>query len=60
MISNKKLIKIKKSNVINIPNHQNELIYKNSKEKGDLYEKYIYYHLLETKESNTYKNVWMW
>ena len=35
----------------------NQIIYKNSKEKGDLYEKYIYYHLLET---NTYKNVWMW
>jgi hypothetical protein len=31
--------------------------YKNTKEKGDIYEKYIYYHLLET---NTYKNVWMW
>lgn len=54
MLSNKKLIKLKKPNVSTI---SNELIYKNSKEKGDLYEKYIYYHLLET---NTYKNVWMW
>jgi hypothetical protein len=54
MLSNKKLIKLKKPNVSNI---SNELIYKNSKEKGDLYEKYIYYHLLE---NNTYKNVWMW
>ena len=51
MLSNKKLIKLKKSNSVN------QIIYKNSKEKGDLYEKYIYYHLLE---SNKYKNVWMW
>ena len=51
MLSNKKVIKLKK------PNSVNQIIYKNSKEKGDLYEKYIYYHLLE---SNKYKNVWMW
>ena len=53
----KKLIKLKKPNTINTINQNNQIIYKNSKEKGDLYEKYIYYHLLET---NKYKNVWMW
>ena len=36
MLSNKKLIKLKKPNISTI---SNELIYKNSKEKGDLYER---------------------
>jgi superfamily II DNA or RNA helicase len=44
MLSSKKVITLKTA-------------YKNTKEKGDIYEKYIYYHLLET---NTYKNVWLW
>jgi len=51
MLSNKKIIKLKNSTCVN------QIIYKNSKEKGDLYEKYIYYYLLET---NKYKNVWLW
>ena len=53
MHSNNKKIKLKlKSN-----NNNNFIDYKNTKEKGDIYEKYIYYHLLET---NKFKNVWLW
>ena len=54
--SNKNKIKLKSKSKPN-----NSIIlkidYKNTKEKGDIYEKYIYYYLLET---NKYKNVWLW
>ena len=51
--SNKKKIKLKSK-----PNNSiMKIDYKNTKEKGDIYEKYIYYHLLDTKQ---YKNVWLW
>jgi superfamily II DNA or RNA helicase len=52
MHSNNKKIKLKLKS-----NNNNFIDYKNTKEKGDIYEKYIYYHLLET---NKFKNVWLW
>ncbi len=51
LANNKKKIKLK------LKSNNNKINYKNTKEKGDIYEKYIYYHLLET---NKYKNVWLW
>ena len=56
MSSNKKKIILKSNSKLNnsiIP----QIEYTNTKEKGDIYEKYIYYHLLE---NNKYKNVWLW
>jgi superfamily II DNA or RNA helicase len=57
--SNKKkiILKIKPSNSKPSNSIIPKIDYKNNKEKGDIYEKYIYYHLLET---NKYKNVWLW
>jgi len=51
LANNKKKIKLK------LKSNNNKINYKNTKEKGDIYEKYIYYNLLET---NKYKNVWLW
>ena len=51
LANNKKKIKLK------LKSNNNKINYKNTKEKGDIYEIYIYYHLLET---NKYKNVWLW
>ena len=56
MLSTKKKLKLKIKDKINTKNN-NIIYYKNTKEKGDIYEKYIYYHLLET---NKFKNVWLW
>ena len=47
LANNKKKIKLK------LKSNNNKINYKNTKEKGDIYEIYIYYHLLET---NKYKN----
>ena len=61
--SNKKKIKLKSNSNSKSNNSKNnnsiiqKIEYTNTKEKGDIYEKYIYYHLLET---NKYKNVWLW
>jgi len=52
MSNNKQKISIKFNN-----KSMQQIQYKNTKEKGDIYEKYIYYHLLDT---NKYKNVWLW
>ena len=55
--SNKKKIKLKYKTQPKPNNSIIKIEYKNTKEKGDIYEKYIYYHLLDTKQ---YKNVWLW
>ena len=54
-MTSKKTITIKKK-TIPIISTITETITTN-KAKGDLYEKYIYYHL---QNLTTYKNVWLW
>ena len=55
--SNKTKIKLKSKTFPKPNNAIMKIEYKNTKEKGNIYELYIYYHLLET---NKYKNVWLW
>ena len=54
-MTSKKTITIKKKTIPIISTITETII--TNKEKGDLYEKYIYYHL---QNLCTYKNVWLW